>query len=190
MEDTLILNELNQIKTLADPLRLRILEALIASAQTTRQVARQLNEKPNRLYHHVEALEKAGLIQLVETRPNRGTLEKYYRAAANHFLVGAAVFSSQPQAGEGKQAVLGAYASLFQNAQAELLASAAAHIQGEAPGPAAGVYQARVRASREKIDELRETFLAWLAAFQAANDPQGEATCSLFAALYPGPGEG
>ena len=188
MEKTLILNQLDQIKTLADPLRLRILEAMTASPRTTRQVARQLGEKPNRLYHHVEALEKAGLIRLVETRPNRGTLEKYYQAAADHFLVDSTVFAGQAPGGEGLQAVLGTYTSLFQNAQAELLAAAAAaDARGEGPGTA-GVYQLRVRASQEKIDELREMFSALAAAFQEANDPQGEAVLQPVCRPVPRPG--
>jgi hypothetical protein len=32
------------------------------------------------LYHHVAALERAGLVRLKETRPNRGTTEKWYEA--------------------------------------------------------------------------------------------------------------
>ena len=46
-----------------------------------------LGEKPTRLYHHVESLLRAGVIELTETRPNRGTVERYYRAVANQFTV-------------------------------------------------------------------------------------------------------
>lgn len=62
------LQELDQLKALADPLRQRILQALCQEPMTTKQVAQQLGEKPTRLYHHVSTLEQAGLIQIVETR--------------------------------------------------------------------------------------------------------------------------
>ena len=54
---------------------------------STKQLANELGEPPTRLYHHVSALESAGLIALVETRPNRGTVEKYYRAMARRYQV-------------------------------------------------------------------------------------------------------
>jgi DNA-binding transcriptional ArsR family regulator len=78
------LDDLKQIRALADPLRMRILEAL-CEERTTKQVAELLHEKPTRLYHHVDALERAGLVQLTRTQPKRGTIEKYYRSIARTF---------------------------------------------------------------------------------------------------------
>src|SRR5262249_15887077 len=66
---TQTVTDLGQLQALADPLRLRILGALTSEPRTTKQVADLLGEKHNKLYYHVEALERAGLIQLKETRP-------------------------------------------------------------------------------------------------------------------------
>jgi predicted ArsR family transcriptional regulator len=63
-------------------LRLRLLELFAEGPRTTKQVADFLGEPPTRLYHHVAALERAGLLQLKETRKNRGTTEKWYEAIA------------------------------------------------------------------------------------------------------------
>src|SRR6478736_3180843 len=71
-----------EMRALAHPLRLRILEVFIERPRTTKQVADLLGEPPTRLYHHVAALERAGLLRLTETRKNRGTTEKWYEAAA------------------------------------------------------------------------------------------------------------
>jgi DNA-binding transcriptional ArsR family regulator len=87
------LTELEQIRVLADPLRLRILEAF-CEERTTKQVAEQLGERPTKLYHHVEALERVGLVRLTRTRPNRGTLEKYYLAVARSFRADSRLFSA------------------------------------------------------------------------------------------------
>lgn len=74
-----------EMRALAHPLRLRILEQFAERAQTTKQVADVLGQPPTRLYHHVAALERAGLLVLKETRKNRGTTEKWYEAAAKSF---------------------------------------------------------------------------------------------------------
>jgi DNA-binding transcriptional ArsR family regulator len=99
------LQELDQLKALADPLRQRILQALCQEPMTTKQVAQQLGEKPTRLYHHVATLEQAGLIHIVETRQNRGTLEKYYQAVARKFYADKSLFQLAPAAGEGDSGV-------------------------------------------------------------------------------------
>ena len=86
------MKSLEQVRILAHPLRLRLLENFAQSAQTTRQVAEKLGVPATRLYHHVNALEAVGLIRLKETRPVRGTIEKYYEAVAKKMIVGAGVF--------------------------------------------------------------------------------------------------
>ena len=60
---SLTLSDLDQVKVLADPLRIRILEEMCTAERTTKQVAQRLGEKPTKLYHHVEALERVGLIR-------------------------------------------------------------------------------------------------------------------------------
>src|SRR3954468_19970233 len=70
------------LRALAHPLRLRMMELFAEAPKTTKQVAELLGQPPTRLYHHVAALERAGLLVLKETRPNRGVVEKWYEAVA------------------------------------------------------------------------------------------------------------
>jgi len=92
--DLYTLTDLEQVKVLADPLRIRLLEALCDGERTTKQVADALGERPTKLYHHVEALERVGLIRLTRTRRNRGTLEKYFVAVARRFKTDPRIFSA------------------------------------------------------------------------------------------------
>jgi len=71
---------MQQVRALSHPLRLKLLELFFERPRTTMQAAEQLGEAPTRLYHHVASLERAGLVRLRETRPNRGTTEKYFEA--------------------------------------------------------------------------------------------------------------
>jgi len=70
------------MRALAHPLRLRIMELFAEQPRTTMQVAALLGEPPTRLYHHVAALERVGLLRLTETRKKRGTVERWYEAVA------------------------------------------------------------------------------------------------------------
>jgi len=87
------LTDLDQMKVLADPLRIRILE-LFCQERTTKQVAELLRQPPTRLYHHVAALERVGLVRLARTKQRRGALEKYYLAVAKTFSADSRLFSS------------------------------------------------------------------------------------------------
>src|SRR3954468_18978626 len=70
------------LRALAHPLRLRMMELFSEQPRTTKQVADILRQPPTRLYHHVAALERAGLLVLKETRQNRGAVEKWYTGVA------------------------------------------------------------------------------------------------------------
>jgi DNA-binding transcriptional ArsR family regulator len=98
----------------------RILELLCDEALTTKQVAERLGEKPTRLYHHVDALVKAGLIRLADTRQVRGTVEQYYRAVAKAFRADPKVFQ-HPDAGADEHRTLADMASaVLQNTADEV----------------------------------------------------------------------
>jgi DNA-binding transcriptional ArsR family regulator len=109
--DSLTLSDVRQVKVLADPLRIRILEELCTAERTTKQVAERLGEKPTKLYHHVEALERVGLIRLARTRQKRGTIEKYYIAVARQFRTDSRIFSAAPAGTGGEHDALQAMIS-------------------------------------------------------------------------------
>ena len=78
-----------------------IMEQLM-EPRTAKQVAVALEENPTKLYHHFNALKEAGLIKLLEVRPNRGTWEKYYQAVARRFVVDDQLFNFSKKASESK----------------------------------------------------------------------------------------
>jgi len=85
------------------------------------QVAAQLGEPPTRLYHHVNALERAGVLKLVDTRQVRGTTEKYFELASKQI----GTIHGQ-RVTDDTRAALGAMTStLFDEARGELLAAMA-----------------------------------------------------------------
>ena len=150
----LVVRDLGQLRALADPLRLRILEGFAAGPQTAKQVALRIGERPGKLYHHVAVLEGVGLLAPTHTRQVRGTIEKYYRAAAARFEVdGALLSAAAPERGPGaERAAL--VSSLLARTRSELLD---AHRRGRGrsePGPRPFLARMVVRCGPERVERL------------------------------------
>jgi DNA-binding transcriptional ArsR family regulator len=180
------LDDLRQIRALADPLRMRILTAL-SEERTTKQVAALLDEKPTRLYHHVDALERAGLVELTRTSPKRGTTEKYYRSVARAFE---ARVSTGLQSHASVEAIDDVIAAALATTSAEvsriLEHDAGATFHGD------GIFTfLEVRATAAEIRKLRRLLQAAISAAReegGASPPRNE-RYRLTIAFYPlGPG--
>jgi DNA-binding transcriptional ArsR family regulator len=167
-EEVHVLTDLAQLKVLADPLRVRILEAFCRDEATTKQVAEALGEKPTRLYHHVEALERVGLLHPTRTRRNRGTLEKYFRAVARSFRADSGLFSVAGS--DSPQTPLPEVVDvLLARTRDELAALVAA--EGAAGLETSGVLGfCEIHASEARLAELRDRLEALL----AGRDPEAE----------------
>jgi DNA-binding transcriptional ArsR family regulator len=122
---------LEKVRALSHPLRLKLLELFAKQARTTKQAAEALGEPPTRLYHHVAALEHAGLVRLRETRPNRGTIEKYYEAVSAHALSRAEAAAMLRDHTPRDRAAIGMV--VFDQARNELVRAMAAGASGPPP---------------------------------------------------------
>lgn len=106
---------LDQLRALAHPLRLRMLELFVEGPRTTKQVAQLLGEPPTKLYHHANMLERVGLLRLSKTRHNRGAIEKWYEAPSG------TISGSQPSRSRTmQQAIKGLAAVALEQAQREV----------------------------------------------------------------------
>jgi DNA-binding transcriptional ArsR family regulator len=147
---------LEQVRALSHPLRLRLFELFAERPRTTKQAAEALGEAPTRLYHHVAALEKAGLVRLRETRRKRGTTEKYFEVVEER---GGMAAPPAALAGKSYQRDLTAMAFVvFDQARNELVqALAAGTAQGPPPMLAVrGVLHLSPHAAKRLRKELKE----------------------------------
>lgn len=90
------LESLEQLRAIADDLRVRILDHLTHEPLTVTQLGERLGVAPAKAHYHVRELERVGLVRLVATRENRGILEKYYRAIARQLRVPDGLFQRLP----------------------------------------------------------------------------------------------
>ena len=154
--DSYQISNLDQVKALAHPLRVRIVETLASSdPMTTKQVAELLGEKPTRLYHHVDLLQKAGLIQLTHTKKNRGTTEKYYEAIARQFRAASDLFSDENPDAQAN-AIRPMIHTIFDNTTAELLRLIDAHKPGDSLEDEGGsLSDIEMHLPQEQIEEVQ-----------------------------------
>ena len=181
------LSTLKQLKAITDPLRLRLVEVFIQREATTKQAADILREKPTKLYHHVQNLEDAGLVRLVRTRRNRGTVEKYYRAVAEDFVVDRNLLELQ----EGKASATRGYATLFLSGLKATLAEARRSVAAglirsvHAGGRNALLYRHHFEGSEKAMKAFTERVQGWIAECQAAEGGRGDLAYGITIAFYP-----
>lgn len=99
-EDVFVIEDLETLKVLADPLRAQILEHLVMRAQTVKEVAARMGLAPSRLYYHINLLEEHGLIQVVDQRMVANLVEKVYRASAYDFELAPALLNFDTSTGK------------------------------------------------------------------------------------------
>jgi len=85
MESCLIQSP-DQAMALLNPLRADIVSRLIEPASAA-ELARMINEPPQRMNYHLKALEKTGLIRRVGTRQVRNLVEVLYQSIAKTFVL-------------------------------------------------------------------------------------------------------
>lgn len=90
------IENIEQLRAIADMLRVHIIDLLLKQPMTVTQLGDELGEAPAKIHYHVRELEKVGLVRLVETREKGGILEKYYQPIAREISVEKSLLSAPP----------------------------------------------------------------------------------------------
>ncbi len=85
-KDTMIVAETAQLRAMADPFRVQLIQLLRDRARSTQEIAEELSIPKGTVGHHLKVLESAGLIRVVRTRKVRAVTEKFYGRTARLFL--------------------------------------------------------------------------------------------------------
>jgi DNA-binding transcriptional ArsR family regulator len=76
----------NLVRALAHPMRVQILEALQGRTASPTELSRAFRESLGVVSYHANALLEVDCIELVSTRPKRGTIEHFYTARPRSFI--------------------------------------------------------------------------------------------------------
>jgi DNA-binding transcriptional ArsR family regulator len=71
------------IRAISHPVRAHILAVLNERIASGTEIGEELGADVSSFYHHIEALEELGCIELVETRQRRGATEHFFRATTS-----------------------------------------------------------------------------------------------------------
>lgn len=167
-----MVRNLDQLKALADPLRLRVLRAFAHEPRTAKHVAEAIGEKPGRLYHHLAVLERVGLLEITHTRQVRGTVEKHYRAVASRFEVDGALLSSGAPPAEADAERTEMVTALLAQTRSEFLESRGRRRTAKA-GPKPILARMVMSGTREEIEAL----VRRIQSLVTECAPRGDAEC-------------
>lgn len=186
MKETMMLKDLKQIRVFAHPLRARLVEAFAEKPRTAKQAAEIIGQKPTKLYHHVEALERVGLIKLVKTQKKRGTLEKYYRTVARRFAVDSGLFDMKSKKKEMLGEFRAMFATMLENTMREINESIADKlICPNKKERQATLARKRIRTTAGSIDKIDKKIQKLLDDFAAADEEKGDVEYVLTLVFYP-----
>lgn len=76
---------LEQQKLISSPIRVKIIYLLDTKAMTAKQVADEMGKTAGSVHYHIQQLFNGGILEIEETKENKGIIEKYYRSKATQF---------------------------------------------------------------------------------------------------------
>lgn len=189
--DELVIEDLETLKVMADPLRLRIRE-LMSTPCTVKQIAQSLDIPATKLYYHINLLEKHNLIVVVDARIVSGIIEKHYQVAARTIRVAPHLLSGSTENAESLRLSID---TVFDDTKTDLLDSVAAGAiddrENAEPHEGASLRSARLRLTEPEARELFSQIGALLERFEGLSDHNRSAQTAqtriykLFTAVFP-----
>ena len=123
------ITKLETVRVLADPLRMRLIEAMASELDhpfSVKELAKALGEPPTKLYYHVNMLEEHGLLVVTSSQLVSGILEKRYQLVAASIGVDRALLTAG-DTGVG-EALHGVLTTIFSTAEEDVQAAIKAGI--------------------------------------------------------------
>lgn len=177
-----IVQDVETLKALADPVRLAILDLAMTDPQrswTAKELATAIQVPPKKIYYHLGLLEQRGLLQVRDTAVVNGIIEKHYGAAQQSitFQHGGASPNGGPQdiSPEAVEEMGELVNTLFDEARATIvegLRSGRAVLHRDAPDDKRLlVSYSTATMTPERAGEFRTNLRALIDEFQVENKP-------------------
>lgn len=189
------ITKLETVRVLADPLRLRIIEAMATKldhAWSVKELAKALGEPPTKLYYHVNMLEEHALLVVTGSQLVSGILEKRYQVVAASIGVDRTLLTAGDSGVD--EALHGILATIFSTAEEDIQASiragiASLHAGHEGERERIVLSKSVDLMSPERAERFRERLTALMTEFDAPADAEPERKdrmpYGLVVAFYP-----
>lgn len=187
-----VISEVETLKALSDPVRLRILETMVTAADeawTVKRLAAALGTNPTKLYHHINILEERQLVVVAGTRVVSGIIETSYQIAQLSLRLDRALLSG---AGDDvRSSVHDVLAVIFDSVRDEIERGLASGLIKSGDDPLSELLiRGLTMLPAERVAELRNRLRELLEEFDVAGPDQVEPDSLLFGyliAVYPFP---
>lgn len=93
MKEVHILNSLEEINIVSDPIRLKILMTLGTSPKTAQDLSDALGVSRSKIHYHLKILQQNGIIEVVDTELINGITQKYFLPVAKAFIPNSEIFN-------------------------------------------------------------------------------------------------
>ena len=187
MQARLRLTRLDQMRALADPLRFRMVEALVAHELSVAELARTLDTPVTRLYHHVTLLLEAGLIEEAGRVRRRGVEERIYRATAREFRMDGSLLDMEAESGGSVESLVKLSRSVLGSALNELTEGIRqGAVRPKQPGKGLILEDRALQLSPAALAELARELPAWIEEFvREHRSARGSKPFRLALAVFP-----
>jgi len=183
-----LVSDVETLKAISDPLRLRILEAMVTrpgDAWSVKELAATLSVPQTRLYHHIELLAERDLIRAAEQRVVSGIIETRYRLAALSLRLDPGLMGA---GGAGESAAREMLVTVFDETRRDLelvLADPTAGDQQRPDRPL--VNRGAARLTPAQAAELRARLQGLMAEYDSQSDDPSASTYRMLVAMYADP---
>ena len=186
-----LVSDVETLKALSDPLRLRILETMVTdagSAWSVKELAAALAVPQTRLYHHVELLVERDLLRAAEQRVVSGIIETRYRLAALSLRLDPQLVRG---GGAGESAAREMLTAVFDETRRDVVRLLAdPNLGDETSLDRPLVSRGVARLTPEQARELRARLVAIVEEYDGLADQPGARTYRTLIAMYADPASG
>lgn len=189
-DEEFLIDDLDTLKVISDPFRLRILESMGSRYPVTvKTVAEEIGVSPKKLYYHINLLEEHGLITQVDQHVVSGIIEKWYQVRAKSFRVQKDLLtvSEEAEKEDNWRMIL---STIFDATREDILQAVnygAIHDQSEDWKGEMYLYRNRLRLTPEQFDAMKERLNTIIDEFCAEEPDPSESVgrYGLTIAFYP-----
>lgn len=183
-----LISDVETLKAISDPLRLRILELMVTRPEeswSVKELAAGLAVPPTRLYHHVELLLERDLVRAAEQRVVSGIIETRYQISALSLRLDQTLVRG---AGTGKAAAREVIATIFDETRRDLERLLALPFpEGAGPLDRTNLTRSLVRLTPGRALELQDRLKALLAEYDPPSAEGDATTYHLLIVMYNDP---
>ncbi|GIG60100.1 hypothetical protein Lfu02_44720 [Longispora fulva] len=168
-----VVQDIDTLKALADPIRLTVLELMMADhtrTWTAKELASRVGISTTKIYYHLNTLEQRALLQIRSTRVVNGIIEKHYGASQQRITFQRGADRPRDPGGDVEDVMIALFDRVRNDIEERLRTGANVMSREAPPETRAMVSHSIAHVRPDRAEEFRARLLALAEEFRAADD--------------------